>query len=451
MNHAFRSTFLMLAIAAVAAFAASSVYPWPEAVVISDAVNKPLFEGFDTRNVRSIRVEIYNEDRDEVERLLVRRKGEEWVLPTYSNFVADNGRQLGSIVNLLLDKTVLEKRSDNQEDHLKYGVVDPANFNSAVNRSSLGKKISLSDRNNKELASLIVGLPLKNDPKGLKHYVRIPGQPSVYVVDIDPRGINPDFTAWVSPNLLKLTQATRLKDVTVDSYRLDLEKPDQATRNDSYRSQLIVGENKLDVVLESANEDGTLEETEPDEAQQRAIQQAAGAITSIPFSGVVAKSKLAAKSLRKPTDQSKKSAFDSMKQRGFVVNEFADETWQFESAGGTVKVSTGDGVVITLYVGAFDNQTRNNSLKLNHYMMLVAGFDTELIPEPDKPEAANDDSGDKDAQKVYLRKVAERDQQLKIGRQRAAALNASYSRWYYIISEDTVARLRPKLKADGTL
>ena len=159
MNHAFRSTFLMLAIAAVAAFAASSVYPWPEAVVISDAVNKPLFEGFDTRNVRSIRVEIYNEDRDEVERLLVRRKGEEWVLPTYSNFVADNGRQLGSIVNLLLDKTVLEKRSDNQEDHLKYGVVDPANFNSAVNRSSLGKKISLSDRNNKELASLIVGLP----------------------------------------------------------------------------------------------------------------------------------------------------------------------------------------------------------------------------------------------------------------------------------------------------
>ena len=76
MNHAFRTTFLMLVVAAVAAFAAASVYPWPEAVVISDAVNKPLFEGFDTRNVRSIRIETYNEDRNEVERLLVRRKGE---------------------------------------------------------------------------------------------------------------------------------------------------------------------------------------------------------------------------------------------------------------------------------------------------------------------------------------------------------------------------------------
>lgn len=446
MNHAFRTTFLMLIIAVVAAFAAASVYPWPEPVVISGAVNKPLFEGFDTRNVRSIRVETYNEDRNEVERLLVRRKGEEWVLPSHSNFVADNGRQLGAIVNLLLDKTVLEKRSDNQEDHLKYGVIDPATSNNSVNRSSLGKKISLSDRNNKELASLIVGLPLKNDPKKLKHYVRIPGQPSVYVVDIDPRGINPDFAAWVSPNLLKLTQSTRLKDVTIDSYRLDLDTNDPATRNTSYRAQLVVGEKSFDITLETADENGSLKETPPNDAQQRAIQQAAGAITSIPFSGVVAKSKLAAKSLRKPSDQSETSAFDSMKKRGFVATEFDNETWQFESAGGTVTVRTGDGVVITLHIGAIDNQTRNNSLKLNHYLMLVAGVDESLIPEPDKPEAANDDSGDKEAQKTYLRKVAERDQQLQIGRQRAAALNESFSKWYYIISEDTVARLRPELK-----
>ena len=449
MNHAFRTTFLMLVVAAVTAYAASRVYPWPEAVVISDAVNKPLFEGFETRNVRSIRVETYNDDRNEVERLLVRRKGEEWVLPTHSNFVADNRRQLGAIVNLLLDKTVLEKRSDNQEDHLKYGVIDPSTSNNAVNRSSLGKKISLSDRNNKELASLIVGLPLKNDSKKLKHYVRIPGQPSVYVVDIDPRGINPDFAAWVSPNLLKLTQSTQLKDVTIDSYRLDPNNSDQAKRNTSYRAQLVVGEKNFDFTLETAGEDSTLKETPPDDAQRRAIQQAAGAITSIPFSGVVAKNKLAAKSLRKPSDQSETSAFDSMKRRGFVATEFDNETWQFESAGGTVTVRTGDGVVIKLHIGAIDNQTRNNSLKLNHYLMLVAGVDTALIPEPDKPEAANDDSGDKEAQKAYLRKVAERVQQLKIGRQRAAALNESFSKWYYIISEDTVARLRPELKGDS--
>ena len=439
----------MLGVAAVAAYAAASVYPWPEAVVISDAVNKPLFEGFDTRNVRSIRIETYNEDRNEVERLLVRRKGEEWVLPSHSSFVADSGRQLGAIVNLLLDKTVLEKRSDNQEDHLKYGVVDPAEFSSSVNRSSLGKKISLSDRNNKELASLIVGLPLKNDPKRLKHYVRIPGQPSVYVVDIDPRGITPNFTAWVSPNLLKLSQATRLQDVTVDSYRLDLEKIDTSSRDVSYRSQLVVGEKKIDVVLETATEDGKLNEVKPDAGQQGTIQQAAGSITSIPFSDVITKSKLAAKSLRKPNQESEKSAFDSMKRRGFRVTKFDDETWQFDSTGGSVTVRTADGVTVTLYIGAIDNQTRNNSLKLNHYLMLVAGVDESLIPEPEKPQAANEDSGDTESQKVYLRKVAERVKQLKIGRQRAAALNESFSRWYYIISEDTVARLRPELKGAG--
>jgi len=436
----------MLAIAAGAALAASSVYPWPEAVVISDAVNKPLFEGFDTRNVRSIRVETFNEDRNEVERLLVRRKGEEWVLPTHSNFVADNGRQLGAVVNLLVDMTVLEKRSDNQEDHLKYGVVDPADAASAVNRSNLGKKISLSDRNNKELASLIVGLPLKNDPKQLKHYVRVPGQPSVYVVEIDPRGLNPEFTAWVSPNLLKLSQSTRLKDITVDSYRLDPENMESMPRDASYRSQLIIGDQKFEIELQTANEDGKLQETEPSDAQKQAIQQAAGSIAAIPFNGVVTKNKLATKSLRKQNAASKKDAFDSLKQRGFQVTEFADETWQFDSVGGSVKVRTADGVVITLHIGSIDNQTRNNSLKLNHNLMLVAGVDESLFPEPEKPDGAEDDSDDKDTQKAYLRKLAERTKQLKIGRQRAAALNESFSKWYYIVSEDTVARLRPELK-----
>jgi len=340
MNRAFPTTLLMLGVAVVAAFAASSVYPWPEAVVISDAVDKPLFDGFD----------------NEIERLLVRRKGEEWVLPTHSNFVADNGLQLGAIVNLLLDKTVLEKRSDNQEDHLKYGVVDPVDFNSAVNRSSLGKKISLSDRNNKELASLIVGLPLKNDPKRLKHYVRIPGQPSVYVVDIDPRGINPDFTAWVSPNLLKLSKSSRLKDVTVDSYRLDLANIDQASRVASYRSQLVVNEQKIDVILETATETGKLNEIQPDKNQEKAIQGAAGSITSIPFSGIVAKNKLAAKSLRSPTEKSEALAFDSMKKRGFRVTQFDNETWQFDSSEGSVTVRTGDGVVVTLHIGALGRQ-----------------------------------------------------------------------------------------------
>lgn len=461
MNHAFRTTFLMLVIAAAAAAAAASVYPWPKTVIVSEAVNKPIFEDFNTSSVRSIRVETYNGDRNEIERLLVRRKGEEWILPTHNNFVADNGRQLGAVVNLLVDKTVLEKRSDNQEDHLKYGVVDPADINSAVNRSSLGKKISLSDRNNKELASLIVGLPVKNDPKQLKHYVRIPGQPSVYVVELDPRTINPDFRAWVNPNLLQLDQSTRLKDVAIENYRINPEKMADAKRETTYRSQLIVNEQNVGIELKSADDEGKLKDTEPTQAQQQTLQQAAGAITAILFSDVLTKSKPVAKALRKPTEDTKKSTFDSTQKYGFRATEFDSETWQFDATGGSVKVRTADGVAVTIYIGAIDSQTRNNSLKLNHYLMLVAGFDESLIPAPDEPTRSGDDSSDNevedgdsasedfesvDDQKIYLRKVAERERKLKIGRQRASALNESFSKWYYIVSEDVVSRLRPELK-----
>ncbi len=454
----------MLVITAAAAAAAAWVYPWPKAIIVSDAVNKPLFEDFNTRSVRSIRVETYNDDRNEIERLLVRRKGESWLLPTHNDFVADNGRQLGAVVNLLLDKTVLEKRSDNQEDHLKYGVVDPADINSAVNRSSLGKKISLADRNNKEIASLIVGLPVKNDPKQLKHYVRVPGQPSVYVVEIDPRTINPDFRAWVNPNLLKLTQSTRLKDVTIESYRLNPKKIADAERETIYQSQLTVNEQQIDIKLRSTGDEGQMRDTESTGDQQQTLQQAAGSITAIPFSDVLAKSKPVAKALRKPAENTNKSTFESMQKYGFRATQFDAETWQFEAVGGSVEVRTADGVVISILIGAIDSQARNNSLKLNHYLMLVAGFDESLVPMPEKPtrsdnsdgndedndaedgDSASDDFENEDDQKVYLRKVAERERQLKIGRQRASALNESFSKWYYIVSEDIVSRLRPELK-----
>ncbi len=440
MNQAYRTTLLMLIIAGAAAATAASVYPWPEAVVVSEAVNNPLFKDFDTSNVRSIRIAIHNTDRNEVETLIVRRKGERWILPTHQNFIADNGAQLGKATNLLLDKIVLEKRSDNQEDHLKYGVVDPAEMNSTVNRSSVGKKITLSDRNNRELASLIVGLPVKNDPTKKKHYVRVPGQPSVYVVEIDPAVINPNFQAWVNPNLMRLTNGSEILDVVINRYRLDSDALATAERQDAYQATVAVKDDQLDVQLQLANDAGELKPAELSPQQKQLIQIAAGAIGRFPFTDVQAKSKAISKALRKPDQKTERTVFDPMAQYGFRATDFENETWQFESTGGSVTIRTSDGVVVEALVGAIDSQARNSSLKLSHYMMLAASFDESLVPMPEKAD------GESEEDKAYLRKIADRDKQLAIGRQRAGALNQSFAKWYYVVSEDFVARLCPELK-----
>ena len=218
MNSPVTKTLIMIVMAAVTSAAAAYFYPWPEVIKKSALVGSPLFEAYDSTNVRSIQVVKYDDDSSNLDQIRLERNGEKWVIPSKRKYVADNTPQISLAANSLSECIVLEERTDLQQDYLQYGVVDPSDFANTPNKSALGSKIILEDRDRKELASLIVGKPLKD---GLKHFVRIPGQPTVYVVEFNPRAINTDFKSWVNPNLFQISRQMPITRIVIEDYKID--------------------------------------------------------------------------------------------------------------------------------------------------------------------------------------------------------------------------------------
>ena len=139
MKSAIQTTLLMGIMAAVFASAAAWFYPWPKVVNVNAQVNKPLFEDYDTTSVRGIEISAFDEDRTEVDRLRVQRKGERWVIPQKSEYDVTGGDRVIQVVKALNGRTVLEVSSDSQTDHVKYGVVDPSGADAAGGTVKFGE------------------------------------------------------------------------------------------------------------------------------------------------------------------------------------------------------------------------------------------------------------------------------------------------------------------------
>jgi len=111
------------------------------------------------------------------------RRCAELRFPQKSEFDVTGGDRVINITKALNGRTVLEVTSDSQTDHVKFGVVDPADVNTAASRSSLGSRLELTDRNRKTIGSLIIGHAVKNKPDN--HYVRVTGKPTVYTIEFN--------------------------------------------------------------------------------------------------------------------------------------------------------------------------------------------------------------------------------------------------------------------------
>jgi hypothetical protein len=446
MKSPFFTTAIMALLAAATMMVAAFFYPWPERVVESDLVGKPLFEEYDASAVRSISIAKYDADRNGMDRIDLRRSGEKWIVPAKKNFIATNAEQISRVVNSLNNLTVLENRSNAQQDHVDFGVVDPVEYESSTNRSSLGTKIVLEDRNKRELASLIVGSSLRNESsqQQLKHFVRIPGQPNVYVVEINPAELSTDFTRWVKANLLDLTSQTPVDSIEIKNYRMAPNQLQTAVRNWEYQATLDVKSKNFQLQVPQPGS-ATLVETEitPENIQQ--LNSLGTFLGNIRFTDVQRKSSAAAKILKKRVQQDDTSgALDSLQKFGFAKTGF-DSGFQFNAVGGDVSVRTGEIVVFTILIGSLVDSVTAGDLTLNHYVMLYASVDESLLPAPEAP-AANDDAEQADkGQKAYLREVEKRKEKIKAAKLRASEFNQSFADWYYIVSEDVITGLRPDL------
>lgn len=445
MKSPFIKTLVMAVIAIIASGVAASFYPWPVPIVESEIVGKPLFESYETTAVRSIRITEFNDDRNELDRMVLRRSGEKWIIPDRKKFIASNAMQISAAASSLNEVLVLDEKTDEQQAYLEYGVIDPDEYLTNPNRSALGTKIILEDRNGKPLASLIVGKMLKDDPSRKKRFVRIPGQPSVYVIDFNPLALSTDFRSWVDPNLLQLGNQIPVDNILIENYQINPEVGTDS-RQLNYRAELAVGQEGLKLVsVESGGSDGKWTKVGSSQKMTQQVQVVLNQIINIQFSDVRKKNVELAKLLREPRKDADDKLLDVLKPLGFFKSGFEHSTHQFESSGGDVTVATKDGVVVTLYIGTIADKTNSDDFKLRYNVMICAGVDESILPEPEKSAANDNPEVAEQEEKAYLREVEQRNTFIKSAYLRAAEFNQRHAEWIYIVSETVIENIRPDL------
>jgi len=436
MNGAFRTTALMGLLAAATVFGAIFYYPKTAEIVVDAKVNQNLFEAYETSDVRTISIAQFSEESNRIEQFRLRRKGERWVIPSAGDFPATQIARIGEVAKSLLDRTVLSLVTKDQQGHVEYGVIDPSEPGTN-SRSSLGMRIDLLDRNRSEIANLIIGKPVPGSTDGVpRYYVRVPGQPAVYELEIPKDIFQTRFEGWVSPNLMELpvsSQDIQLQEIKINNYRIDTKKMGFGKPQPVYRFQVGAGEGnqKFEVF-----KDGEFTSQELSTVKWTVAQPSLVSLVNIRFVDVLGKPKAAAKVLRTPAAISDATAFKSLEPFGFRISKEDD----FEAANGEVSTVTTDGVRVRMLIGSLAQRADSENLDLHFHAMLVAALEDSNFEDPTKPKDVSEDSTEN---KAYLRAVKELNQKRESAKQRVDELNRNWSKWIYIVPETTVNAIRP--------
>jgi len=434
MKAALPTTLLMGLIAAVAVAGAIYWYPKSAAIVVDATVNQNLFETYETSDVRSISITHFSDDSNRMEQFALRRKGERWVIPGAGDFPATRIARIGEVAKSLLDRKVLALQTKDEQGHVEFGVVDPTESKNSPNRSSLGMRVDLQDRNRIDIASLIIGNVVKDGSKGAKrYYVRVPGQPAVYELEIPKQIFSTRFQDWVDPNLLELpppgVDEVSIAQVFVDQYRLDPEKLADAKRENVYRSRFDLEKNALKETLFESWKDDEFSKQEVSESQQQELLLTLRSLGNIRYIDVIGKPKSVAKLLRDPSQDLDKSKLEPLQQFGFRASE-----------EGQLEASNGERV--RLLVGSLAQRADSENLDLHFHGMLLAQLEESVFADqlPEKPEDVAEDSSEN---KAYLRAKEKLDRQRASALLRIEALNRNWSKWIYVIPETTINAIRP--------
>ncbi len=230
------TTLMMGLLAVVCCGTAATFFPWNESEKTTETATK-LFDEFENQ-VWAIKISRYDRETEGLKSIALRRKLLKWIIPAKSNFVA-TGRIISEVENCLNEKEILGEQSEDQQDHEKYGVLDPLEYIQATNRDSVGVKLTLEDVNRTVLGSLIVGDKVRDT---LDHfYVRKPGQPKIYIIKFNPEILSTAFGSWLDSNILDLKtpnspEGATPSQVKIQNYRLSSEQLSGTERDDRYRA-----------------------------------------------------------------------------------------------------------------------------------------------------------------------------------------------------------------------
>ena len=432
--------------------AASWYYPWPDSASAQLGAGQGLFKPFEASRVWSLDIAAFVPETQTVERFSLKRQGDRWLVPTQAGFPSDNIARrtaiINAVVNLTDPKGVLQQKTDSQQDHVEYGVVDPAELQEKGSRAGVGTRVVLEDRNRQTLATLIVGSTIEGQPG--QAFVRIPGQPQVYLVEFVPQVLSVSFGDWLDVNLFQLrTQARPDGELTseidlVNSAAGNSAFESAAPSAGAWRAQVVPAGNSFATQnMEILAGDSWTRAVLPTEINNTLVN-AVKDLGAVPTVEVRAKDKELGESIAANPLAGPAELYASLNPFGFRQTAEPGQPLSFESSGGKVQVVTDSGIATTMYLGNLFSDSKTDS-NLARLAMFHSALDLARFPEPQAPVAAGGVDPTDEQRREFNRQHEAWTKKLDAAKAMVSALNGRHGRWFYMLDENVVSRFLPTL------
>ncbi len=495
-------TSIFLTLAVVLVGLAFMTRPVVREVKMEEMVGKPLFQKF-TDPLAVKKLEIVRMDAaGEVDDFRIAEIDGVWSIPSHDNYPADAKDQMGRVTEALVDLKVLDvvakpgDVTDATSLHTLYGVIDPQSEQASIGEG-IGVKVVLTGAGEEPLVDLIVGKEVapkekKNpeDPEesGKMRYVRVTGEVSVYVVEIDPSRFSTNFDQWIEKNLLDINTFD-VKEIYVDEYSLqvELEMTQRGPRE-------VIAPTFIGDMTFTYDASGTGAEKwslkkwmgfrgqkyeyyerklKPEqELNVETLDGMISALNDLKIVDVTKKPAALAGALRKGESLEAVEPDPSLKKSGFFLVPMPDlkggttqSRKQLLSNEGDIQLRMKDGIRYHFRFGdltgtesEIEAETTSPVMGANRYLFITADFDPSAIPPADiKPlkelpvSKEPNEEFERQVKEVKeenerIEKSNQRETQryaeaVEAGEKRAKKLTERFADWYYVIPEDVYKKI----------
>ena len=369
-----------------------------------DIINTALFGKFkDPLAAASLKVTTFDEEQGSLETFEVRkdRGTGAWTIPSRDGYPADAVEQMQNAANSLVDLRILDTIYAEPGDHADFGVVEPNLEDLNVGDVGVGRLVTFKDSEQKTLASVIIGDPVKDQEGQL--YVRKPNQDPVYVVALDDKPLTTKFQDWIEEDLLKLSSLD-IKEIRAKDYNATLNPLNGSialVRNYDVDLSLDGTTWKVDALREYDPKNAfadpkTVEVGEDDKLNTTKLNDIKNALDDVKINNVVRKPEGMSANLK--ADQklaADTKAMQSLASHGFYpVPLKPDAEPEIISANGELVVGLNDGVEYVLRFGNISGLsdeededdtagTESTSGGVNRYLLVTTRVNVDKFPAPD--------------------------------------------------------------------
>ncbi|MBX3422037.1 MAG: DUF4340 domain-containing protein [Pirellulaceae bacterium] len=166
-----------------------------------------IFPELDPTTAQSFRIVKFDEQLATLSRIELAKdpKTELWTLPSADGYPADSEQQVSQATTPLVALNVIQTVSTDRGDHVLYGVVEPNEQELTASASGVGILVQVGGADSQILASLIIGKEVQGS-KG-QHYVRVPSEDAVYIVEISTDAFSTEFSKWIKGDILNVVSS----------------------------------------------------------------------------------------------------------------------------------------------------------------------------------------------------------------------------------------------------